>query len=168
MASEPNGMLPIDVLSDVVCPWCFVGKRRLEAALSRLASTQPGFRPVVNWHPFELNPDLPREGIGRRAYMDAKFGGRARIADAHARLVAIGAGLGIDFRFDSIVRQPNTRDAHRVVSWAQASADASPLVERLFAAFFVDGRDVGDRTELVRLAGEAGFDGAAGSAMLDS
>jgi len=168
MASEPNGMLPIDVLSDVVCPWCFVGKRRLEAALSRLASTQPGFRPVVNWHPFELNPDLPREGIERRAYMDAKFGGPARTADAHARLAAIGATLGIDFRFDAIVRQPNTRDAHRLVSWGQTQADAGPLVERLFAAFFVEGRDVGDRDELARLAAEAGLDFEAAKAMLGS
>lgn len=167
-ARPAEGTLTIDVLSDVVCPWCFIGKRRLETALSRLASSSDGLRPVVSWHPFELNPDLPREGIERSAYMDAKFGGSARVADAHARLVAIGATLGIGFRFDAIVRQPNTRDAHRLVSWAQARADASALVERLFTAFFIEGRDVGDRAELVRIAAEAGFDGAAVALMLDS
>lgn len=167
-ARPAEGTLTIDVLSDVVCPWCFIGKRRLETALSRLASSSDGLRPVVSWHPFELNPDLPREGIERSAYMDAKFGGSARVADAHARLVAIGATLGIGFRFDAIVRQPNTRDAHRLVSWAQARADASALVEQLFTAFFIEGRDVGDRAELVRIAAEAGFDGAAVALMLDS
>jgi len=167
-AKAAGRTLTIDVLSDVACPWCFVGKRRLEAALSRLASSAAERRPVVSWHPFELNPDLAREGMDRGAYIEAKFGGRARVADAHARLVAIGASLGIGFRFDAIVRQPNTRDAHRLVSWAQARADASTLVERLFVAFFIDGRDVGDRSELVRIADEAGFDGAAAAAMLDS
>ncbi len=167
-ATPADRTLTIDVLSDVVCPWCFVGKRRLESALAHLASTSPELRPLVSWHPFELNPDLPREGMERHAYMEAKFGGRARVADAHARLVAIGATLGIDFRFDAIARQPNTRDAHRLVSWAQARGDASPLVERLFVAFFIDGRNVGDRTELVRVAVETGFDGAAAADMLDS
>ena len=160
--------LTIDVISDVVCPWCLVGKRRLEAALSGLASTQQDVRPVVHWHPFELNPDLPREGVVRRAYMEAKFGGPARIAEAQARLRAVGTPLGIEFRFDAIARQPNTRDAHRLVLWAQAHADAGPLMERLFQAFFVEGRDVGQRAELAALAREAGFDAGAAAAMLES
>jgi len=169
MDATPAGRtLSIDVLSDVVCPWCFVGKRRLEIALSSFAASSPEVRPVVNWHPFELNPDLPREGVDRRAYIEARLGGRAHVADAKARLTAIGAALGIDFRFDAIMRQPNTRDAHRLISWAQARNDAAPLVERLFTAFFIDGRDVGDRTDLARIAGEAGFDGADAAVMLDS
>jgi predicted DsbA family dithiol-disulfide isomerase len=167
-AKRAEGTLMIDVLSDVVCPWCFVGKRRLEIALSTLAAASPKLGPVVSWHPFELNPDLPREGIDRRDYVSAKFGGSARVADAHSRLVAVGAPLNIDFRFDAIARQPNTHDAHRLVSWAQQRADASPLVERLFTAFFIDGRDVGDRDELARIAAESGFDSADAARMLDS
>jgi predicted DsbA family dithiol-disulfide isomerase len=159
--------LAIDVLSDVVCPWCFVGKRRLEAALATLAAKRRDVHPVVSWHPFELNPDMPREGADRRAYMESKFGGRERVAGAHERLAAIGAQVGIDFRFDAIVRQPRTFDAHRLVAWAQTQRDAAPLVERLFAAFFTEARDVGDRGELARIAAEAGFDTAAATAMLD-
>jgi predicted DsbA family dithiol-disulfide isomerase len=159
---------PIDVLSDVVCPWCFVGKRRLEMALATLASNHPQLRAVVSWHPFELNPGLPREGVDRRSHMERKFGGSARLTDAHARLEAVGSALGIGFRFGAITRQPNTFDAHRLVSWAQAQRDAAPLVERLFAAFFVEARDIGDRDELARIAAESGFDAGAAKAMLDS
>jgi predicted DsbA family dithiol-disulfide isomerase len=169
MDNDPNGRaLAIDVLSDVVCPWCYIGKRRLEAALAMLASARPELRPRVTWHPFELNPDLPRGGVERRAYIEAKLGGRMRAEQARARLEAIGASLGIGFRFDAIARQPNTLDAHRLIVWAQSERDGDTLVERLFVAFFVEGRDVGDRDELARLAGEAGFDAAAAKAMLAS
>ena len=160
--------VPIDVLSDVVCPWCFIGKRRLEAALAMLRSTRPEIDAVVSWHPFQLNPQLPREGADRRSHREAKFGGAAQVEAIDARLAAVGASSGIEFRFDAIVRQPNTFDAHRLVSWAQSQADAGPLVERLFEAFFVAGRDVGDRAELAQIAAEAGLDRAAAASMLDS
>jgi predicted DsbA family dithiol-disulfide isomerase len=167
-AGEKRRSFAIDILSDVVCPWCFVGKRRLEAALATLATTRPEPRPRVSWHPFELNPDLPREGIERRAYIESKFGDPDRFAQSQARLGAIGAALGIGFRFDAIARQPNTLDAHRLILWAQSQRDADPLVERLFAAFFCEGRDVGDRATLAALAADCGFDAAAAAAMLDS
>jgi predicted DsbA family dithiol-disulfide isomerase len=152
--------LTIDVVSDVVCPWCYIGKRRLEAALARLRAAEPDLPIAVRWHPFELNPDLPPAGADRRAYLEAKFGGPDRAREIYARVSAAGATVGIPFAFDAIVRQPNTREAHRLVAWAQSrrEGDADALVERLFQAYFVDGRYVGDREELVRIAADAGFD----------
>ena len=154
----------IDVVSDVVCPWCYIGKRRLEAALARLE----GAKPQVHWHPFQLNPDLPAEGVERRSYLEAKFGGAERAAQIYARVRAAGASVGIGFELDRITRQPNTLDAHRLISWAQARGDAGPLVERLFRAYFIEGVFIGDAAELERLATEAGFDGDAAAAFLAS
>ncbi|HTS22688.1 MAG TPA: DsbA family oxidoreductase [Casimicrobiaceae bacterium] len=167
MNSPAVASLAVDVVSDVVCPWCYIGKRKLESALALLAQREPGLVVAVRWHPFELNPDLPVEGIPRLAYLEAKFGGdRAR--EIYARVTAVGASVGIDFDFARIARQPNTRDAHRLVAWAQGAGDAAPLVERLFRAFFVDGRSLADRGVLTAVAGEAGLDGVAAAAMLAS
>jgi len=160
--------LTIDVISDVVCPWCYIGKRRLEAALRELAVAQPTLQPFVSWHPFQLNPDLPRVGIDRRVYVEGKFGGPQRAREVYERVRAVGEEVGIPFAFDAIVRQPNTRDAHRLVSWAQAQGDADALVERLFRAYFVDGRFVGDHAVLAAVAGEAGLDADAARAYLAS
>jgi len=152
--------LTIDVVSDVVCPWCYIGKRRLEAALATLRAAEPDLPVTVRWHPFELNPDLPAEGADRRAYLDAKFGGPERAREIYARVRAAGETVAIPFDFDAIERQPNTLEAHRLIAWAQSrpEGDADALVEKLFRAYFVDGRYVGDRDELVRIAGDAGFD----------
>jgi predicted DsbA family dithiol-disulfide isomerase len=167
--SDPTAdRLTIDVISDVVCPWCYVGKRRLEAALSELAAREPALRPFVSWHPFQLNPDLPREGIDRRAYVEGKFGGPERARQVYERIRAVGAEVGIAFAFGAIARQPNTRDAHRLISWAQAQGDADALVERLFRAYFLDGRFIGDHAILAAIAGEAGLDADAARAHLAS
>lgn len=147
--------MPVDVISDVVCPWCYIGRRRLGEALALFAADEPEVRPVVSWHPFQLNPDLPREGISRRAYVDAKFGGRA--AGVYDRVRAVGKAVGIDFAFEKIERQPNTFDAHRLISWAQARGDAEEVVERLFRAYFLEGRLIGDRDVLAAIAFEAGL-----------
>ena len=157
----------LDVVSDVVCPWCYIGKRQLEAAIERMPE---GERPVVRWHPFQLNPDLPAEGIERRSYLEQKFGGPERAAQIYERVRAAGRGAGLELDFDRIEKQPNTLDAHRLIAWAQAheGRNAEPLVEALFRAYFVEGRFIGDRGELARIAGEAGFDGAAARTMLDS
>jgi predicted DsbA family dithiol-disulfide isomerase len=160
--------LSIDVVSDVVCPWCYVGKRRLEAALATLAVREPGLRPVVRWHPFQLNPGMPAAGMDRQAYVEAKFGGSARAAQVYERVRAAGASAGIAFAFDRIARQPNTLEAHRLIAWAEGRGDAEALVERLFRAFFIEGRDVGDRATLALLAGESGLDPDAARAHLDS
>ena len=173
MAADHAGVqgstpLVVDVISDVVCPWCFVGKRKLEAALSGLTRVEPALEASVRWHPFALNPDLPPGGVPRASYVARKFGGTARAAEIHARVASAGQAVGIAFRFDLIEIQPNTFDAHRLVAWAQRKGDASALVERLFGAYFLEGRDVGDRDELARLAAECGASEQAARAMLAS
>jgi len=157
----------IDVVSDVVCPWCYIGKRQLDTALAALPPQQ---RPVVRWHPFQLNPDLPAAGVDRRQYLESKFGGPERAEQIYARVRAAGQAAGLALALDRIERQPNTLDAHRLIAWAQdtAQADASPLVEALFQAYFVDGRSIGDPDVLAAVAGEAGLDAAAARAMLAS
>jgi len=158
----------IDVISDVVCPWCFIGQRRLAEALARLPADDDARRATIRWHPFQLNPDLPQAGVPRKTYLEDKFGGPERAAQIYARVSAAGATVGIPFAFDRIAIQPNTRDAHRLIAWAQAQRDASDMVERLFRAYFIDGRAIGDREVLADIAGEAGFDTAAARNMLDS
>ena len=158
----------VDVVSDVVCPWCYIGKRKLETALARLRADEAGLAPTVRWHPFELNPDLPREGVPRAEYLEKKFGGKARAAEIYARVRAVGAEVGIAFDFDRIARQPNTRDAHRLISWAQQRGDAGALVERLFRAYFIEGRWIGERNELAALAADTGLPGDEARAMLAS
>ena len=164
MNENADGGRVIDVVSDVVCPWCYIGKRRLDAALARL----DGPPPRVFWHPFQLNPDLPPEGVDRRSYLEAKFGGARRAEEIYARVRAAGASAGIAFELERIERQPNTLTAHRLINWAQAHGDAAPLVERLFRAYFIEGAFIGDAAVLERLAAEAGFDGDAAAAYLVS
>jgi predicted DsbA family dithiol-disulfide isomerase len=157
----------VDVVSGVVCPWCYIGKRQLEAAIARLPEAE---RPRVRWHPFQLNPDLPPQGIDRRSYLEAKFGGAERAAQIYERVRAAGRTAGLELAIDRIERQPNTLDAHRLIAWAQADAsrDADALVEALFRAYFVEGRPVGERDTLVRIAGEAGYDARAARELLES
>ena len=143
----------IDVFSDVVCPWCFVGKRRLEQAL-----TQAGLADAeVHWHAFQLNPDLPPEGVDRKQYLEAKFGPDA-MERIHARLDEVGKSAGIDFQFDKIQRSPNTRDAHRLLWLADAQGKQGALKEALLNAYFIGGRDVGDRKVLAEIAASVGLD----------
>lgn len=152
----PNRLV-VDVVSDVVCPWCFIGKRKLEAAIARLRQAEVPLETSVRWHPFELNPDLPAGGILRTEYLERKWGSVARAEENYVRVRSAGESVGIAFRLDCIERQPNTFDAHRLVAWAQGQGDAGALVERLFAAYFIEGRQVGDRDELARLAAECGL-----------
>lgn len=164
------GALTVDVVSDVVCPWCFIGKRRLEAALATLQEKEPALPVHLRWHPFQLNPDLPRDGVDRKAYLEAKFGGAARAAQIYERVRAAGRTAGIDFDFESIARQPNTLDAHRLIAWAQSRHEGDPqaVVEALFRAYFLEGRFVGDRAELGAVAEAAGYDRADADAFLAS
>jgi predicted DsbA family dithiol-disulfide isomerase len=169
-AVRPRDAVVIDVVSDVVCPWCYIGKRKLEAALGELGRQDAAVEPSVRWHPFQLNPDLPPQGIPRKTYLHAKFGG-ARAAEVYARVKAVGAEVGIAFDFDRIDIQPNTLAAHRLIAWAQERVDArltGDLVERLFQAYFVQGRAIGEPDELAQIASEAGLDPAAARAMLES
>jgi predicted DsbA family dithiol-disulfide isomerase len=156
----------IDVVSDVVCPWCYIGKHRLEAALARLAVAEPEFAVSVDWHPFQLAPDVPPGGIDRRLYLETKLGGASRVREIHAMVEKVGADAGITFDFARIRVQPNTLAAHRLVSFAQRERAAGDLVERLFAAFFTQGRDIGDPEVLANIAEESGLDRAAVSQWL--
>jgi predicted DsbA family dithiol-disulfide isomerase len=147
--------LEIDVVSDVVCPWCFLGKRKLDAAMKQV----PNFDYEVRWRPFQLDPTIPPEGKSRHEYMSAKFGPE-RIAEIHKRLEQAGAEEGVAFAFDKITRSPNTLDAHRLIRWAQGSGKQSEVVDRLFTLYFCEGQDIGDRAVLLRVAEEAGLDAA--------
>jgi len=149
--------LAIDIVSDVVCPWCFIGKRRLESALELYRKQRPEApAPAITFHPFELNPDIPREGISRADYVAKKFG--ARGYSAHDRLVDAGAQLGIPFAFGKIERQPNTLAAHALIERARARGVQPAVKEALMKAFFVDGLDLTDAGTLVRVASGAGLD----------
>jgi predicted DsbA family dithiol-disulfide isomerase len=166
LQKEPMA-LSIDIVSDVVCPWCFIGKRRLEAALELYRQRRPEApAPEIVFHPFELNPDMPREGITRADYIAKKFG--ARGYSAHDRLVQAGAPLGIPFAFDRIERQPNTLAAHALIERARRSCVQGEVKEALLKAFFVDGLDLTDAETLVRIASGAGLDrGEAEAAVAD-
>jgi predicted DsbA family dithiol-disulfide isomerase len=158
--------MTVDVVSDVVCPWCYIGKRRLEEALAGRA----GAPLRVRWHPFQLNPDIPAGGVDRRTYLEEKFGGPERAREIYARVEAAGREVGIPFAFDRIERQPNTVDAHRLIAWAQSHAPAAGdrLVERLFESYFTEGADIGSIDVLVGLAAEVGCDATAVRAHLAS
>jgi predicted DsbA family dithiol-disulfide isomerase len=146
-------MLTIDVISDVICPWCFIGKRRLEKAFGDRAAS-------VRWHPFQLNPDMPREGIDRKSYRIGKFGSWERSQELDARVAAAGRGDGIAFNFDKMVRTPNTLDAHRIIWLAGERGVQDAVVEALFLAYFTDGRDLSDRVTLAEIAAGSGLDRA--------
>ena len=158
--------LTIDVVSDVVCPWCYLGQKRLDHAIA----AAPDIDVAVTWRPFQLDPTIPPQGMDRKAYMRAKFGDEARLRDAHARLEALGAAEGIDYAFDAITVSPNTLDAHRVIRWAGANGPEAQnkLVRLLFKLYFEEGADIGDRAVLARAAGEAGMDAAVVETMLAS
>jgi len=145
--------LEIDVISDVVCPWCYLGKRKLDAAMKQVEA----FAYDVRWRPFQLDPTIPPEGIARSEYMSRKFGPE-KIAAIHARLEEAGQEEGLSFAFDKITRSPNTLDAHRLIRWAQPIGKQSDIVERLFNLYFVEGQDIGDRNVLIDVARQAGLD----------
>jgi predicted DsbA family dithiol-disulfide isomerase len=151
----------IDVVSDAICPWCWVGKRNLEGALALLA--EEGERFEVHWRPFQLNPDMPREGVERDSYRAAKFGSLARSRELDAQVAAAGRAAGVEFRHALMLRTPNTVDAHRVIRLAglQGPAMQDKVVEALFTAYFQQGRDIGDRAVLAEIAGAQGLDAAA-------
>ena len=162
-----NTPLTIDVLSDVVCPWCLIGKRRLELALEAYATRHPERpAPLVRWHPFQLNPDMPEGGMGRADYVRQKFGDRADTV--YDRVKAVGRSLDIPFAIDSIARQPNTAAAHSLIGLAEVGEQQQRLVETLFRAYFLEGVDLTQRNELERLALDAGLTAQAVHACLDS
>ena len=167
-AQAPSLSLPegctdvIDVVSDIVCPWCYIGKRHLDALL---ASLPPTDQVQVRWHPYQLNPIMPPEGEDRQEYLEEKFGSRERAAKIYERVTQAGREAGLALHFDRIARMPNTVEAHRLIAWTQAEGRASgvsahELSESLFAAFFTEGLYVGDREVLLDRVTQAGGDAA--------
>ncbi len=149
----------IDVVSDVMCPWCYIGKKKLDEALSSL----PDDVDVdIRWRPYQLDPTLPKLGKDRQAYLSEKFGGEDRAREIYSRIVDAGREENIPFEFDRIAVSPNTLDAHRVIRWAASEAPGvqDRLVEALFRMFFTEGKNIGDNTVLLEAAEEAGMDRA--------
>jgi predicted DsbA family dithiol-disulfide isomerase len=144
----------IDVVSDVVCPWCFIGKRRLEKALA----LKPEIPVEVHWHPYFLNDWIPREGIGRSEYLTSKFGSPERYAGIAQRVSAAAAEEGLDYAMDKISRQPNTLDAHRLIRWAEGIGKAAEMKQKLMDLYFTDGADLSNRAVLVQAAADVGLD----------
>ncbi len=154
----------IDIVSDVICPWCYVGQKRLAKALA----LRPDLAVEINWRPFQLAPELPQEGMDRREYLKAKFGESAGRGPMLEALKASGLAEGIDFQFDRIARTPNTFDAHRLIFWASAVGAQDAVVRALFAAYFEQGRDIGSHDVLIAIAGENGMDQQRISELLNS
>jgi len=146
----------IDVISDAICPWCWIGKRQLDRALPMLADQ--GLRFTVAWLPFQLNPDMPAGGADRQDYRTAKFGSLARSQEGDARVAEAGAAVGLKFRYDLMRRTPNTINAHRVIRLAGQYGLQNQVVEALFRGYFTEGADLGDPIALAGLAGTAGLD----------
>ncbi len=146
--------LTVDVISDVICPWCFVGKRRLEKAVATLVGKH---EVVVRWHPFQLNPQMPRDGMDRRQYRTTKFGSWERSLALDAQITEVGATEGIVFALDRIARTPNTLDAHRLIRLGGEQGVQDAVVEALFRAYFCEGRDIGDRETLLDVVAGAGL-----------
>jgi predicted DsbA family dithiol-disulfide isomerase len=153
----------IDIVSDAICPWCFIGKRRLERAL--LQAPQSDVR--IGWRPYQLNPEMPREGMDRKVYLKAKFGDETG-GDRYDAIVAAGREEGIDFVFDRIKRTPNTILAHRLIRYSARENHQPRLVEALFRAYFTEGQDIGDADTLTAVAVAAGMDEAKTAAFLAS
>ena len=145
----------VTVVSDFICPWCYIGKARLSAALADLADTVSA---QLHWRPFELNPDLPPEGIDRRTYRTRKFGSWERSRTLDAQVIEAAAADGLVFDYDRQPRTPNTRAAHRLVWLAQHAADATPLADAIFRAYFTEGRDIARPEELAAIAGTIGYE----------
>lgn len=155
-------MIRLDIFSDPVCPWCYIGKANLDRALEA-----KGDHPFeVEWHPFQLNPDMPAAGVDRMEYLAAKFGGRDKVTSINARLDEAAADAGLTIDHSIIKRIPNTLDAHRLIYWAGLEGRQTPMKSALMRAYWKQGRDIGDHAVLTDIADEAGLDSAAMARLL--
>lgn len=148
----------VDILSDTICPWCYIGKRRLEAALSSAGSSVIA---DVRWHPFQLNPDMPPGGMSRKRYIAIKFGGAERGRTIYQNIANVARSSGLEIDFDRILRTPNTLNSHRLLAHAERAGLQNEVVERLFAAYFLEGRDIGSLEVLTEVGEAAGLDRSA-------
>ena len=147
-------MIKLDILSDPICPWCYIGKANLERALEKV-----GDHPFeIEWHPFQLNPNMPAGGVDRRTYLETKFGGQEGAVKAYLSVAQHAEKAGLKINFEGIQVTPNTLDAHRLIHWAGLEGKQTAMVAALFRAYFVDGRNIGDHETLADIAGEVGLD----------
>ena len=148
-------MIRLDIFSDPICPWCYIGKSRLDRALE----ARPDHPFQVQWHPFQLNPDMPKAGMDRRTYLEAKFGGQESAVKAYLPVATEAEASGLEINLETIKRTPNTLDAHRLIHWAGIELKQNAAIDRLFRAYFIDGKDIGDAQQLVVIADAIGMDG---------
>ncbi len=151
------GQPTIDIFSDPICPWCMIGKRRLDRALGEMRQATPGLAPSIHWRVFQLNPTMPADGMDRSAYLAAKFGGAERAGEVYREIRREGLAEGITFAFDRIRRTPNTLKAHALIGLAHGEGGAAEMAERLFQAYFLEGLDIGQAAVLEGLAAELGL-----------
>ncbi|MCV6586548.1 MAG: DsbA family oxidoreductase [Marinibacterium sp.] len=156
--------IKLDILSDPICPWCYIGKTHLDKALAQV----PDHPFVIEWHPFQLNPDMPPEGMDRRAYLEGKFGGKDGAVRAYAPVVEHAQAAGLSINFEQMARTPNTLDAHRLIHWAGIEGAQTAAVDALFDAYFVQARDIGDHEVLADIADGIGLDASVIRKLLDS
>ncbi len=154
----------LDIMSDPICPWCYIGKAHLDRALS----AHPDHPFVIEWHPFQLNPDMPPEGMDRRAYLEGKFGGKEGAVRAYAPVVENAEKAGLKIDFEGMKRTPNTMDAHRLIHWAGIEGKQTAAVSALFKAYFVEARDIGDMDVLADIADGIEMDAAVVRRLLES
>lgn len=155
-------MISLDIISDPICPWCYIGWTNLTRALE----ARPDHPFAIAWHPFQLNPDMPPEGMDRRSYMEAKFGGTDGALRAYAPVLSHAEAAGLTLDLPAIARTPNTLNAHRLIHWAGLEGQQTPLVAALFRGYFTQGRDIGDAATLADIAAEVGLDRAVIAALL--
>ena len=147
-------MTRLDIMSDPICPWCYIGKANLDRAIA-----ESGENPfAIEWRIFQLDPQMAPEGVDRRTHLEAKFGGAEKLREIHARIEEAASEAGLAINFDRIERTPNTMDAHRLIRWARATGQQSAMVDRLFADYFVEGRDISDHEVLVEAASSIGME----------
>ena len=147
-------MIRLDIFSDPICPWCLIGKTHLDRALE----SRPDHPFMIEWHPFQLNPDMPAAGMDRRTYLAAKFGSKLQAVEVYARIEQAAADAGIEIDLAAITRTPNTLNAHRLIHWAGLEGRQSAVVSALFRAYFREGRDIGDSETLIHIAQDAAMD----------
>lgn len=157
-------MIKLDIISDPICPWCYIGKTYLDKALG-----EAGKHPfTIEWHPFQLNPDMPEGGMDRQEYLQAKFGGPEGAAEVYGRIAEAAEAAGLTIEFDKIPRTPNTLDAHRLIHWAGIERKQQAVVDALFTAYFEEYRDIGDKDTLADIADSSGLDAAAIHRLLET
>lgn len=156
--------MKLDIISDPICPWCYIGKTFLDQALAQ----RPDHPFVIEWHPFQLNPEMPAEGMDRRAYLEAKFGGQTEAVQAYLPVVERAEAAGLTINFEAITRTPNTLDAHRLIHWAGIEDRQEAAAMALFHAYFDEGRDIGDIDTLADIADALGMDAAVVRKLLQS